>query len=118
MKITVLFSLLLLTGLLVAQTEKSATPIAKSQQRIANSGTTRAVVVGISDYQDPAIPDLQFAHRDAEAFAAWLKSPAGGGVPEENIILLINQKATLGKVAMEIWNLDLTISTFTRRTPT
>lgn len=40
-------------------------------------GAVRAVVAGISDYQSPQIPDLQYAHRDAEAFAAWLKSRAG-----------------------------------------
>ncbi len=40
--------------------------------------TTRAVVVGISDYQDEKISDLKYAHRDAIAFAAWLQSPAGG----------------------------------------
>ena len=39
-------------------------------QSLDLGGTTRAVVVGISDYQDNAIPDLRFADRDAEAFAA------------------------------------------------
>ncbi len=34
--------------------------------------TTRAVVIGISDYQDPAIPDLRFADR---GFANFLRSP-------------------------------------------
>ena len=68
-------------------------------------GTTRAVVVGISDYQAPAIPDLQFADRDANAFADWLRSPAGGGVPEANITLLTNAEATGGKFAMALTGL-------------
>ncbi len=104
MKITTLSVLLLLAITLSAQTEKGATPLTQNSKP-ETQYSTRAVVVGISDYQDPAIPDLQFAHRDAEAFAEWLKSPAGGSVSEDNITLLINKKATLGKVAMEIWNL-------------
>ncbi len=72
--------------------EKGVTPIAPYE--FPASYSTRAVVVGISDYQSPQIPDLQFAHRDAEAFAAWLQSPAGGGLPPANITLLTNEKAT------------------------
>ncbi len=60
--------------------------------------TTRAVVVGISDYQDDKIPDLRFADRDAEAFANFLRSPAGGNLPDDNIQLLLNENATLGKL--------------------
>ena len=30
------------------------------------------LVVGISEYQDEGIPDLRFAHRDAQAFADYL----------------------------------------------
>ena len=60
---------------------------------------TYAVVVGISDYQDEAIPDLRFADKDAEAFAKYLRSSAGGQVPEENIKMLLNQDATMAAVA-------------------
>ncbi len=67
--------------------------------------TTRAVVIGISDYQDEKIPDLRFADRDAEAFYAWLKSPAGGNVPEENIQLLTNKKATNAAIGLALFNL-------------
>ncbi|MBK9016870.1 MAG: hypothetical protein IPM82_23965 [Saprospiraceae bacterium] len=49
-----------------------------------DGSTTRAVVVGISDYQDPEIPDLRFADKDAQAFAGWLQSPAGGSLEEKN----------------------------------
>ncbi|MBK8566582.1 MAG: hypothetical protein IPN76_25450 [Saprospiraceae bacterium] len=44
--------------------------------RVINLGgsTTRAVVIGISDYQDEQISDLRFADRDAEAFANFLHS--------------------------------------------
>ncbi|HQU61041.1 MAG TPA: hypothetical protein PLU64_17660, partial [Saprospiraceae bacterium] len=48
---------------------------------IGQQGTTRAVIIGISDYQNDQIPDLQFADVDAAAFAAFLQSDAGGKVP-------------------------------------
>jgi hypothetical protein len=54
--------------------EKGATPLAQSSIVNPKSSTTRAVVVGISDYQHPAIPDLRFPDRDAEAFANFLHS--------------------------------------------
>ncbi len=59
-----------------------------------DGATTRAVVVGISDYQDLEIPDLRFADKDAEAFAAFLQSPAGGNLNKNQIVLLTNAKAT------------------------
>ncbi len=63
-----------------------------------DEGVTRAVVIGISDYADERIPDLQYAHRDAEAFIDYLRSPAGGSMPESQIMLLTNEEATLGKI--------------------
>jgi len=68
-----------------------------SSQRAA-SGVTRAVVIGISDYAAPGIRDLQFAHKDARAFADFLKSEAGGAFPAGNIRLLLNEQATLAAI--------------------
>ena len=59
---------------------------------------TRAVIIGISDYQDDNIPDLQFAHRDAQAFANYLQSPSGGNLSSDNIKLYLNEEATGGNV--------------------
>lgn len=73
-----------------------------SQSISFDPGTTRAVIIGISDYQDPGIPDLLYAHKDAQAFAAYLQSPAGGSLPDENIRLLINQQATMAAIAGEL----------------
>ncbi|MBK6995456.1 MAG: caspase family protein [Lewinellaceae bacterium] len=58
------------------------------------SSITRAVVIGISDYREPLIPDLRFADRDAEAFTQWLRAPAGLALPDSNIVFLKNAKAT------------------------
>ena len=88
-----LTSLVLFAVLSLSAQEKGASPL-NPQSLIRNPQSTRAVVVGISDYQSPQIPDLRFAHRDAGAFADWLKSPAGGSVPEDNIQLFTNEKAT------------------------
>ncbi|MCB9317211.1 MAG: caspase family protein [Lewinellaceae bacterium] len=100
MKTKVLVLVLLLsTGILSAQ-EKGVTPVgAALTVAQAQKGATYAVVIGISDYQDPAIPDLRFADRDATAFAAYLQAPAGGSLPSENLKLLTNTAATTAQIA-------------------
>ncbi len=71
--------------------------IAQVQQvRVAH---TYAIVIGISQYsKENNLPSLKYAHRDAEEFARYLQSPAGGSVPTEHIILLKNEEATLAAV--------------------
>jgi hypothetical protein len=59
-------------------------------------GKLWAVVIGISNYKNLEPKDhLQFAQRDAQEFAAFLRSPSGGGVPPERLRLLTDQEATL-----------------------
>ncbi|MBI4545731.1 MAG: caspase family protein [Gemmatimonadetes bacterium] len=59
-------------------------------------GRRWAVVIGVSDYKDPAIPDLRYADEDARAVYDFLRSPEAGlgGIPAENILLLLDQQAT------------------------
>jgi len=57
-----------------------------------------AMVVGISSYQDGKIPNLKFADKDAIAFADFLKTPNAGAVPDQNITLLTNEKATRSNI--------------------
>ncbi|TNE48449.1 MAG: tetratricopeptide repeat protein, partial [Bacteroidetes bacterium] len=92
-----------------ATADKGVSPVSNpANGRVAN-GTTRAVIIGISDYQDPRIPDLRFAHRDAEALAAYLRSPAGGSVPEDNLRVLINEDATEARIGNALyWLLEET----------
>lgn len=66
---------------------------------------TRAVVIGISDYQDEGIPDLQFAHKDAEAFAHYLTTAHVGNIAAEDITLITNENATGGQVHKALNNL-------------
>ena len=69
-------------------------------------GKLWAVVVGVSRYKNLA-PDvqLQVPSRDAEEFAAFLRSPQGGGLPSTQIKLLLNEQATLSGVrtALGTW---------------
>ncbi|MCO6476684.1 MAG: tetratricopeptide repeat protein [Phaeodactylibacter sp.] len=85
------FSLLLFLSLLATRNPAQIGPM-------ANKGATRAVIVGISEYEDQRIPRLFFAHRDAQAMADFLLSDAGGSVSPDNIKLLANEKATRGEI--------------------
>lgn len=62
-------------------------------------GEVYAVVIGISDYQDPGIPDLRYADKDAEAFANFLRSSAGGKLDNDHLKMLINSEATMAQFA-------------------
>jgi uncharacterized caspase-like protein/Flp pilus assembly protein TadD len=69
-------------------------------------GKLWAVVIGVSNYKNlSADAQLKFPHRDAEAFAAFLRSPQGGGFPSSQIKVLLNQEATLAAVrtALGTW---------------
>lgn len=59
-------------------------------------GKRWAVVIGVSDYQDPEIQGLQYADRDAKAFYDFLRSDLAGmgGFAPENIQILLNEDAT------------------------
>lgn len=59
---------------------------------------SKALVIGISNYQDEGITDLKYADRDASEFAAYLKTKSGGGLKEEQIKLLTNEAATTAQV--------------------
>ncbi len=67
-----------------------------------NRGKTRALVVGISTYQNNKIPALQFAHKDAEAFATFLEKETAWKVAPEDMVLLTNEEATYGKFLSEL----------------
>jgi len=69
-------------------------------------GTRWAVVIGISGYEHlPAAAQLHFAHRDAQEFAAFLRTAAGGALPGDHIRLLTDEQATLAEIraAVDTW---------------
>lgn len=57
-----------------------------------------ALLIGISSFRSDQIPSLEFAHADAIEVRNLLLSPRGGGLPAENIKLLINEQATAGAI--------------------
>ncbi len=83
---------------LIALIAGNCHPAGTYAQSFDTGSATYAVVIGISDYQEPLIPDLRFADRDAEAFANYLRSPSGGNVRPENLQLLTNEKATMAQM--------------------
>lgn len=75
----------------------AALALAGTQNAAAQGDRQRfAVVIGISDYQNPDVPDLQFAAADARAFHDFLLSPAAGmgGFDPANVRLLVEEQAT------------------------
>lgn len=72
------------TGLVIKKTD--ADPV-----------NTFAVIIGIANYENQNI-NLNYANRDAEVFAEYLKSRAGGFVPDENIRLLTDTIATTAAI--------------------
>lgn len=95
----IIYCCLVLIVQITAQDNRGLKP---AKSAIDSSTTTRAVLIGISDYQNPDIPDLQFAHKDAMTFYTFLQSKAGGSLSEEHIMLLTDSLATKGKIAMAL----------------
>ncbi len=54
----------------------------------------KALVIGISQYQDNELKELHLPHRDAEIFASYLKNAPFLKLKEENLHLLTNARAT------------------------
>ncbi len=59
-----------------------------------------AVVIGISQYDHfgSSISNLKYADRDAKSFLEFLKTPAGGGVTDDAVTLLLNEQATTANI--------------------
>ncbi len=84
----------------IAAQQKGINQLPTANRQLPTS--TYAVVVGISDYQDPGIPDLRFADKDAEAFAGYLRSNAGGKLDNDHLKVLINQQATMAQFGIAL----------------
>ena len=62
------------------------------------AGKTYALLIGVSRYRSEQVRPLQFAHKDALTFYEYLRSPRGGRLPESDVILLTDEKATTAAV--------------------
>ncbi len=61
-----------------------------------------AVIIGIGDYQDERIPPLQYTENDAKGLYDVLTDPNYGGIPKDNIQLLLDEKATMTNIKTAI----------------
>lgn len=92
--------------LFAQQTRNLRLESAEPSNPLKDRGTRWAVVVGISSYEYlPPAAQLHFAHRDAEEFAGFLRTYAGGALPADHIRLLENEHATLAEIraALDTW---------------
>ncbi len=53
-----------------------------------------ALVIGVGQFQDPAIPTLHYTTADAKAFALQLADPAIGRFPPDHVGVLLDDQAT------------------------
>ena len=53
-----------------------------------------AVVIGINRFADPRIRTLKYTMNDAQEVYRFLVDPRGGGFPQNNVRLLLNEQAT------------------------
>lgn len=82
---------LLITSATFAHTQVQQTSL------LPKAENTYALVIGISRYEIKSL-SLNYAHRDAEAFAGYLQSEAGGTIPADNIRLLLDSNATTAAI--------------------
>ena len=100
-----LFFLLSVPFLLNAQ-QKGAAPVGSGA---STAGMTRALVIGVSSYQDEGIPSLKYAHKDAEEFARFLQTQTGGSLRKDQIELITNEQATAANIYSKLdWLLEVT----------
>ncbi|MFH5804707.1 caspase domain-containing protein [Alienimonas sp. DA493] len=95
--------LLLWTSVAVGQTPIAGPPTAPEPLTAAEATAAaegmkaeprHALIVGVSDYEDPRIPDLPVCKADARAVHALLTNRKIGGVPPTNATLLIDEAAS------------------------
>jgi tetratricopeptide (TPR) repeat protein len=81
--------------------EETAARGFRTSEQKTSEGQIYALLVGISKFQDPDITALHYAHSDAIDFQKLLESPRGG-IPEKNIVRLINEEATRSAIQSAI----------------
>ena len=69
-------------------------------------GTRHALIVGINEYEDPQVRNLEFARADAQAMYDILTDPQLGRFKPDNVTLLIDGEAT-GQRILEVLMYDL-----------
>lgn len=82
------------------RTELNIPVLAQGIAAPAFKGKKYALIIGISNFLNngKGVQNLKYADRDARSVYDFLQSPAGGRFSPENVLLLLNEKATLGAV--------------------
>ena len=73
-----------------------------SRSEPQDTGKIYALIVGISHYKDPKIPQLQYADADAAFFYNFLTTAYKGQIDSSNIHLLLNDTAINGNMWQEL----------------
>ena len=81
---------LCLSAFIATKTAAQVSP-PKPRDTTITGPQTFAMIMGISKYK--FVRQLSFADKDAEMFRDFLKSPAGGGLKDDNIYFLENEQA-------------------------
>jgi tetratricopeptide (TPR) repeat protein len=79
-------------ALLIANQPVSAQSPLKPRDLSVSGPQTFAIILGVSKYK--YVRPLAYADKDAQLFSDYLRSPGGGSVKEDNIFLLLNDKAS------------------------
>src|SRR5438876_4769891 len=96
--ILLIFSLPGNENFLIAQDKNKGVDIQTPDKN--SSGTTRALIIGISHYKD--IAQLNYAHTDAKNFYNYLISKAGGSIDPANMKFLTEENATAAQIVLGI----------------
>lgn len=83
-------------ALVLCRSEQTEKGFEKEKTSFEFTGVRRAVIIGISDYQN--VKKLNYADKDAIRFYSYLVSKAGGLMDSSNIRLLLNEDASFSKV--------------------
>ncbi len=64
----------------------------------AKPGRTLALLIGVSEFENAQIRSLRFAHEDALLFERFLRSPRGGSLQDDQLMVLTNRQATVAAI--------------------
>ncbi len=79
-----------------AQTINTRGTVVTATDTVKKTGTTYAMVIGISKYKE--VNPLNFADKDAIAFFDYLVNKNGMALDPNNVMLFVNEKATLANI--------------------
>ena len=71
-------------------------PAPKEEVKVPEEMQVRAVIIGVSGYT--SLQSLRYTDDDAYRMLAFLRSPEGGALPEENIRVLVDEDATRNNI--------------------